>query len=369
MKKIPKKYSYEVLVAAGFLTVIAILVSVISPATLQKNFILADSNSANTSLVYGAKVVSVSQDIIEVTLEDGPNKGGAIFVPLTITNGKNIPKPQSTILVTNNIQTGGLAFYDLYRIPLLVVIVTVFVLVVLLIGRRKGARSLIGLGASVIVIGWVIVPLVIAGYNSLLVSVLGAYLIAIVSILIAHGFKRRTFISLFCILVVLILVTIGSQLAVAILGLTGVTDEVSYYLQEDFPKLDLGGILVGGIVIAALGALDDIVTTQIATVDELKKANKTLGIKELYKRASSVGSEHIAALVNTLALVYVGAALPLIVAYSISSPELFSLFNSEFIVTEILRTVIVSIGLVLAVPISTYISAILLTKHYDNLKI
>ncbi len=364
-RKLPKKYVIEVTIATCVLAAVALISSSVAPSTIQEKYAVSKQNSSERLILHRAKVLSVSEKSLAIEILDGPSKGTYSDIAFESMGKNDTPSPGSTILVSRAIEDGSAAYFDRYRLPLLFIVVSVFILLVLMIGRRKGLRSLAGLGASVIVIGWIIVPLVIAGHNSLLVSVFGAYLIAVVSILIAHGFQRRTFISLICILAVLILVTIGSYLAVYLLGLSGVNDETGYYLQLDLPNLDLGGILIGGIVIAALGALDDIVTTQVATVDELKKANRNLTAKELYEKAFSVGGEHIAALVNTLALVYVGAALPLIVAYSVNTPDMLALFNSGFIVTEVIRTVIVSIGLVLAVPISTLLASTLLGRHYD----
>lgn len=361
INKIPRKFIYEILLVASGLFFLGLVVSFISPYSSEEKYTFINSGDSTTNTLR-ATVESYSDNLLKVRLNDSPSKGVSVNVPFNDSIDKRGIQPGASILVVKSRVTNSLSFYDLYRLPTLVCIVAIFVAVVLLVGRRKGLMSLAGLGASIVVIGWIIIPLVIAGYNSLFVTVLGAYIVAIASILIAHGFKKRTFISLLCVLIVLILVTVGSQLAVFILGLTGVVDEASYYLHIDQPKIDLSGILVGGIVIAALGALDDIVTTQVATVDELKKVDKTLNVRDLYHKASSVGGEHIAALVNTLALVYVGAALPLIVSFTVSTQSLFFLLNSEFAATEITRTVIVSIGLVISVPISTFLAAVLLNR-------
>ena len=361
IKSIPRRYVYEIIATIGSLLAVAIAVSLFSPYDTPKQYAFAEQDTSAT--VIRATIVTTASNSIDVKINDGPSKGLTITVPLENMDELKGINPGSDILITESSSTNSLIFLDLYRIPLLIFIISLFIVTVLIVGRRKGLMSLAGLGASIIVIGWVIIPLIIDGYNSLFVSVFGAFVIAIVSILIAHGFQKRTYVSLLCVLIVLSFVTAGSILAVTLLGLTGIVDDAGYYLQLDHPTIDLSGILIGGIVIAALGALDDIVTTQVATVDELKKANTTLEKKVLYKKAWSVGAEHIAALVNTLALVYVGAALPLIVAYTISTPDSVLLLNSEFVATEIARIVIVSIGLVIAVPISTYVAASIFHKN------
>ena len=366
LKKIPKKYVLETFITLGGLIVLAVIVSLITPTSTKTEYAFYEQDTSQSPTLFRAEVTTINKTSIDVRLKDGPKNGSIVEVPFKNPDQKAGLRTGTTVIISEYEQKEDLLFYDIYRLHFLIIAVGIFIAVVLLIGRRRGLMSLAGLGASILVIGWIIVPLVVAGYNSLLVSVFGAYLIAIVSIIIAHGFKIRTFISLLCVLIILVFVTIGSQLAIYLLGLSGIIDEAGYFLKIDHPEIDLSGILVGGIVIAALGALDDIVTTQVATVDELKKTKPSLTVAELYKKAFSVGSEHIAALVNTLALVYVGAALPLIVLYAVSTPELFKLFNSEFVATEIIRTVLVSLGLVIAVPVSTYISAVLIHRNHEK---
>ena len=301
LKKIPRKHIKEALLVVGGLFLVAWLVSFISPYTPTQQYNFYESEKPSVAYMR-AEVLAVSERQAEVRLLDGPNKAESVQIPLSETGANKNIRTGSTIIVISSDTNTALAFYSQYRIPFLVLLVAIFIAVVLLVGRRKGLMSLAGLGAGVIVIGWGIIPLVLAGYNALLVSVSGAFVIAVVSILLAHGFNKRTYISLLSVLLVLVFVTVTSQLAVSLLGLTGIIDEASFYLQLDHPEIDIGGILVGGIVIAALGALDDIVTTQVATVYELKKTKRTLTVKQLYTKAAAVGSEHIAALVNTLVL-------------------------------------------------------------------
>lgn len=130
------------------------------------------------------------------------------------------------------------------------------------------------------------------------------------------------------------------------------------------------GVLIGSVLIATLGGLDDVVTTQVATVDELMNANTDQTNREVYRRALSVGGEHIAAVINTLALAYVGVALPTLLAMAVyyssqSGHSLVAFFNSEFIAQEVIRTSVSSIGLIAAVPLSTYL-AVMILKKWNN---
>ncbi len=130
--------------------------------------------------------------------------------------------------------------------------------------------------------------------------------------------------------------------------------------------LDLSGLLLGAIIIGILGILDDISITQSATVRELYNANPNLSVKDVYNRAFSVGKEHMVSLVNTLTLAYAGAALPLLLLFSQSEEDIFLLINKEIFATEITRTLIGSIGLILAVPITTILASIMLSKESNK---
>lgn len=358
---VPRRRLYEIGIAAGLLLLLSLVAAWLSPYHAPVKYSFADKPNGKL-IYYRAKVQEIQPKAIKVQLLDGPSRDLSFVIAVNNARNRKDIYNGATVLLYNSPSGGALEFYGLYRVPLLLMLVGIFIVVVVLVGRRRGVTSLIGLVSSVIIIGWMVIPMVLAGYNALLVSVSGAFLMAIVSIIIAHGFHLRTFISLVCILGVLVFVTVGSWLVVSLLGFSGVVDDSSYYLSIDHPKLDLSGIVVGGIVIATLGALDDIVTTQVAAVEALHHSHSNYDARELFKRASVIGGEHIAGLVNTLVLVYVGAALPLIIAYCASTSDLFSIVNGEFIATELARTILVSIGLVLAVPLSTYAASVVFTR-------
>jgi uncharacterized membrane protein len=151
---------------------------------------------------------------------------------------------------------------------------------------------------------------------------------------------------------------------VAIGKLFGLGSEEAIYLQlVPLEQLNLQGLLLGGIILGALGVLDDITTAQSAAVDELRKANPALGARELYRRGLSVGTEHITSLVNTLFLAYAGASLPLFILFTIyNDMPLWVTLNSEFIAEEIVRTVVGSVALILAVPITTAAAAAIFSR-------
>ncbi|MBP9751065.1 MAG: YibE/F family protein, partial [Candidatus Peribacteraceae bacterium] len=218
--------------------------------------------------------------------------------------------------------------------------------------------STLGLALSIAVLAGGVTPLIAAGHDPLLVSLGGAVIIACTSLLLAHGFRRRTYIALLSTLLTLGASTLLALLAVWLSALSGLGSEETVFLQTGtLAGVDLRGLLLGGIIIGCLGVLDDITTAQTAAVDEISRANPSLGERELMRAGMSVGREHIASLTNTIALAYAGASFPLLLLLSAESRyPLWSTLNSEFFAEEIVRTLVGSATLVLAVPLSTWLA-------------
>lgn len=248
---------------------------------------------------------------------------------------------------------------DEYRLtPMLIILLAFFALATAL-GRRHGAMSIVGLGFSILVLAKYVVPQIVAGKDPLVVTLTGAFVIMLVSVTLAHGFNRRTAVSLASMAVTLCLAAAIAALFVDLAGLLGLGSEDAAYLQlGPLSKLSLKGLLLGGIIIGTLGVLDDVATAQVAAVDEIHDANPSLGFSELYRRGLSVGREHIASLINTLALAYAGASLPMFILFSVNRVQpLWVIVNSETVAEEIVRTLVGSTALIVAVPLSTALAA------------
>lgn len=332
------------------------------PSDESSLYYISDSQSQKAVPYQRARVTEIMPDnVMRVEPIDQQGEKSA-----TVSYSPKLTRIQLSegdiILVSDNTADSTFAYVSKYRIPALGVLIVLFVALVIIIGGRRGASSVIGLLLSVLIIGWFIIPYIIKGYNALLIIMIGAYIIAVISVFVAHGVRRRTVISVGCILAVLTMVAALAWVATLFASLTGIADETALYLSSAKEYLDMRGILVGGIIIAALGVLDDIVTTQVATVEELYKANPKWRRAHLFSAASSVGGEHIASLVNTLALAYVGASLPYVIMLTSQSYSPLMNINGEYIATEVVRTLVASIGLVIAVPASTLMATLLYTR-------
>ncbi len=307
--------------------------------------------------------------VSRILITSGVEKGQTIDIEHAESTLAGAPKVElGDRVVIVKITTDGAADYylaDKWRLPALGGLLVAFLLLILVLARWQGIRSIIGLAISIGVIGWFVVPQIIAGQNPILISIIGAIFIMLVSLYTAHGFNLRTSIALGSTAITFVIAAILAAIAVSLCQLFGLGSDDTLTLQlAPGAAINLKGLLLGGIILGTLGVLDDITTAQAAVVDELHSANPSLNHQELYRRALSVGREHISSLVNTLFLAYAGASLPLFLAIVVNRTQpLWTVINSEAVAEEIVRSLVGSITLVLAVPITTALAAAIISKR------
>jgi len=243
------------------------------------------------------------------------------------------------------------------RRPMLL-LALIFAVVVVLFGRLRGALSLVGLAVSLVVVLVFMVPAIQAGTSPLAVAVLGALAIMLATILLAHGSGPKSLAAIVGTTGSLVLTVTLAVLFTQLTHLTGLSSEEGAYLQVS-GELSLEGLLLAGMVVGALGVLDDVTISQASTVLALRAANPAQGFKELFGRAMDVGRDHVSATVNTLVLAYVGASLPVLLIFQSSTLGFGEAINLELIAKEIVATLVGSIGLIAAVPITTALAAVM----------
>lgn len=312
---------------------------------------------------------------VSVLLLTGGDKGQTVTVadrPVSSSTANSYLKlvPGEKVLLAKDTLESfpGAPYYitDRFRLPMILFAILVFAVVAILFGRLRGLTSILGLGISIGVLGWYVIPQILNGADPLTTCLIGAAIIAVVSLYLAHGFNKRTTIAVCGTMITLVISSLLAIFFVSGARLVGLATDESFYLEVGKNiALNLRGILLGGIIIGALGVLDDVTIGQSAAVHELKEANPSLDIKELYRRGMSIGREHIASLINTLFLAYAGVALPVIlylVAFQSQVP-LWLTINGEPIAEEIVRTMVGSIGIILAVPTTTLLAAYYYGRH------
>lgn len=192
---------------------------------------------------------------------------------------------------------------------------------------------------------------------------IGAAAIAFVALYVAHGFGPMTSVALLGTLGSLAVTVILAKVFVDLAQLSGFASEEASFVNVATTRVDLAGLVLGGIVIGALGAIDDMTVTQPSVVAELREANPDLGGVRLFAAAMRIGRDHVASTVNTLALAYAGASMPLLVLFVLSAQSLGSVVNGEVIATELIRTLVGSIGLVTSVPLTTWLAVVALGER------
>ena len=251
---------------------------------------------------------------------------------------------------------------DFERRGPMLVLALLFGVLVIVLGRLRGALSLVGLALSLAVVLAFVVPAILSGEKPLLVAVVGSMAIMLVTIPLAHGLGAKGLAAVLGTAAALALTVALAALFTELTNLTGLSSEEANLVGANATGVSLGGLLLAGMVIGALGVLDDVTVSQASTVLALRGANPGLGASELFGRGLRVGRDHVSATVNTLVLAYVGASLPLLLIFSSSELGLVETANLEVIAKEIVATLVGSVGLMAAVPITTALAAVLAVR-------
>jgi len=302
---------------------------------------------------------------LQIQFLDGPDNGKTITINygdlVQIRPGQEVAAGQTVVVLDSSVQNKTTyQIVDNYRLNNLYPIAGLFLLVVFIVIRLKGVGSIIGLGISLAIIIFFVIPQILAGQDPLLASIVGSLFIMVATMYLAHGFSQKTNIAIIATSLSLVLTGVLSYLAVHFTFLTGLGSEEAASLQfGQTGNINFQGLLLGGIIIGSLGVLEDITTGVAASIQELTRANNRMKFRELIGSGMRIGGEHIAALVNTLVLAYAGVGLPifLFVVLNPSHQPLWYIINSEYIMEEIVRTLAGSIGLILAVPLTAIFSA------------
>jgi len=261
---------------------------------------------------------------------------------------------------------------DYVRLWPLFLLTLLFVIVVLATGRFKGFKSLIGLGISSLIILKFIVPQILSGRSPLWVALIGAFFIIAIIIYLNEGWNIKSHLSALSVLISLLITLIFSIIFTQLCHLTGLAQEEALFLIGiKQGAINFQGLLLAGMLIGAVGVLDDIIVGQVEAVRQIKAANPKLTSAEVYKMGYKVGNTHLGAIINTLFLTYAGASLPLLLLFSVHQEPFITfsqVINHEVIATEIVRTLVGSMGVALAMPISTFLASVFINHKISAKK-
>lgn len=343
-------------------------------------------NPEGPSAPENPKTTYYKATVLEITQQEGGDQGDASFnkIIFEITSGDkknqksealwtNDPsRPGALIiekgdkLIVGAVNAGGTetwSIVDRNRQEFLLTLLFLFLITTVLVAGKQGLKAVGVMSITFMVILYFLVPQILGGTDPLLVAIVSISIFFAPALLLSHGLNKKTYSAIIGIIASTVIIGVIATLSVKFSGVTGATEETIFLGTAGGQNLNLLKIFLAGILFGSLGVIDDLAITQASIVKEIKTTKPELKMRELFFRAMNVGRDHISAAINTLFLAYTGAALPLIILLAQLDTPLWVAVQREFITTEIIRTLVSTIGLILAVPIATTIAAYIFEKE------
>ena len=309
-------------------------------------------------------------DEATIKLSTGPDKGKTttVQVPQGIT--VSVKAGQSVML---GVQTDAKNIADRYqyvdhdRTKPLLILALIFSVAVVALSRWRGFAALIALAVTAVMLTQFILPAILSGSNPLLVAVVGGSVVMAIALFLTHGINAESSIALSGTIAALGLTVLLGWFFTKFCQLSGLASDSASAVKQFFPNVDLVGLLVAGMVIGALGVLDDVTVTQAAAVWELSAANPSASRRELVAAGLRIGRTHVASVVNTLVLAYAGAAMPVLITFAIQGIPAQYTISTEIVAMEVVRGLVGSLGIIAAVPLTTALAAMAVADRSRDL--
>jgi len=345
-------------------------------STSSEGFILEENNNENTE-IFQARVVEIikkrefegaRQQNLKLKGLSGSFKNKEIYFygidDFEVGLIQEYKVGDKVLVSVSQDQQGNNIFYitDFVRSTSIYWLVIIFCILVLLIGRWKGLRAILSLLITFFIILKLILPGILKGYNPILLAIGGGFLILCFIVYITEGINKKSHLSVLSILISLFITGLLAIIFSNLMKLSGMCEDGVYLITLIGREINFKGLLLASVIIGGLGVLDDMVITQVSTVLEIKQISPNLRHKDIFKKAYRVGVSHISSMINTLFLAYAGSSLTILLLFSVGGMNFIDVLNNHLIATEIFRSFIGAIGIVLAMPISTFLASYYLKK-------
>jgi uncharacterized membrane protein len=310
-------------------------------------------------------------DEATVELTSGPDKGQVVPIQVPKSGQTSIPVKagQSIMLGVQDAPTVAdrYSYVDHDRTKPLLWLAVVFAVAVVALSRWRGFAALIALAVTAVMLTQFILPAILKGENALLVAVVGGTVIMAIALFLTHGINAESSIALSGTVAALGLTVVLGWFFTKFCQLSGLASEGASGAKALVPDIDLTGLLVAGMVIGALGVLDDVTVTQAAAVWELSASNPSASRRELVGAGLRIGRTHVASVVNTLVLAYAGASLPVLLVFAIQDLPGRAVLSTESVAVEVVRGLVGSLGIIAAVPLTTALAAMAVADRSRDL--
>lgn len=303
---------------------------------------------------------------------DETNESIRTSVPILSENGISKFKVGDRVYtthITDGFDSESWVLTSFVRETPILMMVLIFAVSALLIGRRQGLGSLLSLAFTVLILyGWAI-PKILDGADILLVGVITVCITLVMIMYVSHGFNRKSSIAVLSTLIGVLIVAILAKIFILMVRVDGTGSEEAFLLMSQVgSNLDLAAIFFVSILIGAVGVLDDVVMSQVSSIQELHIANPTLSSRKLFSQAMNIGKDHLSSMVNTLFIAYAGSSFALVILLTYNSGGIGNILRTDAIAEEIVRTLAASTGILLIVPITSFIASYLIPREKFNSK-
>ncbi len=303
----------------------------------------------------------------KVEVLEGQWKGAIVeTMPTWITNEESLFEEGSKVYLsrTEGFDGGEVWTVESYsRETALLILTVVFIFLIILITGIRGLRATVGLLISFCTIYFFAIPKINDGSNFFLISTVAILILLCAVTFVTYGLNKKSFIAFSSTLLGILIILVIGYIVTTALDINGLgEEEATMLLDTTQGVIKLSWVFLLSVVIGALGVLDDVTIGQVSSMLEIYETDRTLPSKELFRKAMNVGKDHIASMVNTLFIAYAGSSFVLVILLSANSPDFRILINEGFIVEEIVRTLVASIGLILVVPLTSFIASKLVVK-------
>jgi len=243
------------------------------------------------------------------------------------------------------------------ELPILILLL-LFAFLSLAIGRRQGLGSLLSLVFTVFLLYSWAIPKILAGGDVMVIGIITVFITLILIMYLSHGFKLKTTIAAVSTMIGISIVAILAKIFMNYINVDGSGSEEAFLLSSQTNgSINLSEVFFISILIGAMGVMDDVVMSQVSSINELYTVNRNLSVKQLYSQAMNIGRDHIASMINTLFIAYAGTSFALVMLLTFNTGGVGNILKTDVIAEEIVRTFTASIGILLIVPITTIMAA------------
>jgi len=307
--------------------------------------------------------------LVQVQVLTGKYKGQTVNIENQLTSNPIydiVIKPNSRVVLSVEEKPDDVDFYiaDVERIPVLLMLGGSFLALLLIIGGKSGLRSIISIGATTLLVFFVLVPAVLNKFPVIPVTVAVAFVSTFVTMFVVAGVNMKSLSASLGTTFSVLIAGVASSLVIKFAPLNGFNDQETAMLWANRPDLDFTGLLTAAVIIASLGAVMDVGMSIASSIYELKKVNNNMTIKELIDSGLNVGKDIMGTMANTLILAYIGGGFSLVLLAS--KAPLIRLLNLNSIASEIVSALTGSIGIIFCVPITAVIAGYLIGKEKKN---